>query len=76
MISSWVCIEPDIDKVSKAIDRYSNHVHFAYKTKSEINKRLLAKQLKNTTNKSSITLLNSKKERNRGRKSAIRTTYS
>ena len=33
------------------------------------------KQSKNTTYKSSITLLNSKKERNRGRKSAIRTTY-
>jgi len=41
----WACIEPDIDKVSRAIDRYSNHVHFAYKTKSEINKRLLAKYM-------------------------------
>ena len=41
----WACIEPDIDKVTSAIDRYTNHVHFAYKTKDNINKNLLAKYM-------------------------------
>lgn len=28
----WACIEPDIDKVTREVDKHSNHVHFAYKT--------------------------------------------
>lgn len=29
----WACIEPDIDKYTGAVDRSSNHVHFAFSGK-------------------------------------------
>ena len=43
---AWACIEPDIDKMTKAIDPKSNHVHFAWLNNK--NKELNRSQLANS----------------------------
>ena len=41
----WACIEPDIDKFTGAVDRSSNHVHFAYSGK-HLSKNSLASYMR------------------------------
>ena len=42
---AWACIEPDIDKFTGAIDKSSNHVHFAYSGK-HLSKNSLASYMR------------------------------
>ena len=42
---AWACIEPDIDKFTRAVDRSSNHVHFAYSGK-HLSKNSLASYMR------------------------------
>ena len=41
----WACVEPDIDKFTGAIDKSSNHVHFAYRGK-HLSKNTLASYMR------------------------------
>ena len=41
----WACIEPDIDKLTSAIDPSSNHIHFAYRGK-HLSKNTLASYMR------------------------------
>ncbi len=42
---AWACIEPDIDKFTGAVDKSSNHVHFAFSGK-RLSKNSLASYMR------------------------------
>jgi len=44
----WACIEPDIDKITNEVDKYSNNVHFSFRVKQ--NSLLSKYQLANYMN--------------------------
>ncbi len=42
----WACIEPDIDKLTSYIYKYSNNVHFAWKSSKTLTNHQLANYLR------------------------------